>query len=244
MEEAVRLREPDRKLELTRFRRRCWGKGRRRSPMPRTHPPYAPEYRRRIVELARAGRKLDELAREFEPSANAIRKWVKQAALDEGLRSDGLTTSEREETQPLAPREPHPARRARDPCKSRGLVRSGDRRDAAAAFAFVGANRAMHRIATMCRALEVSCGPQKLGTTGLRAKRKLSLRARHGIVPCHVYAHRLAALNLCARASAPRRHPLPAVGDTHERGAEGRESFSAQATGPVSGTQSETAACR
>jgi transposase len=69
--------------------------------MPRTHPPYAPEYRRRLVELARAGRKIDELAREFEPSANAIRKWVKQAGLDEGLRSDGLTSSEREELNRL-----------------------------------------------------------------------------------------------------------------------------------------------
>jgi transposase len=69
--------------------------------MPRTHPPYAPEYRRRIIELARSGRKIDELAREFEPSANAIRKWVKQAELDEGLRSDGLTTSEREELNRL-----------------------------------------------------------------------------------------------------------------------------------------------
>lgn len=65
--------------------------------MPRSHPPYPPEYRRRIIELARAGRKIGELAREFEPSANAIRKWVKQAGLDEGLRSDGLTTSELEE---------------------------------------------------------------------------------------------------------------------------------------------------
>ena len=65
--------------------------------MPRTHPPYAPEYRRRIIELARAGRSIDQLAREFEPTANAIRKWVRQAALDEGLRNDGLTTSEREE---------------------------------------------------------------------------------------------------------------------------------------------------
>ncbi len=69
--------------------------------MPRTHPPYGPGYRRRIVELARAGRKIDELAREFEPSANAIRKWVKQAGLDEGLRSDGLTSSEREELNRL-----------------------------------------------------------------------------------------------------------------------------------------------
>jgi len=69
--------------------------------MPRSHPPYPLEYRRRIVELARSGRKIDELAREFEPSANAIRKWVKQAALDEGLRSDGLSTSEREELNRL-----------------------------------------------------------------------------------------------------------------------------------------------
>ena len=69
--------------------------------MPGTHPPYPPEYRRRIVELARAGRSNYELAREFEASANSIRKWVKQAELDEGLRSDGLTTSEREELNRL-----------------------------------------------------------------------------------------------------------------------------------------------
>ena len=69
--------------------------------MPGTHAPYAPEYRRRIVELARAGRSVQELARELEPSANAIRNWVKQAELDEGLRSDGLTTIEREELNRL-----------------------------------------------------------------------------------------------------------------------------------------------
>ncbi len=69
--------------------------------MPRTHPPYAREYRRRIVELARAGRSVAELAREFEASANAIRQWIKQAELDERLRSDGLTTSEREELNRL-----------------------------------------------------------------------------------------------------------------------------------------------
>jgi transposase len=76
-------------------------KGKRRSTMPRTHAPYAAEYRRRLVELARAGRPIQQLAREFEPTANAIRKWVKQAALDEGMRSDGLTTSEREELNRL-----------------------------------------------------------------------------------------------------------------------------------------------
>jgi hypothetical protein len=31
----------------------------------------------------------------------SIRKWVKQAALEEGLRSDGLTTAEREELNRL-----------------------------------------------------------------------------------------------------------------------------------------------
>ena len=76
-------------------------KGRRSPQCQEPHPPYAPEYRRRIIELARAGRSIDQLAREFEPSGNAIRKWVKQTSLDEGLRSDGLTTAEREELNRL-----------------------------------------------------------------------------------------------------------------------------------------------
>ena len=65
--------------------------------MPKTHTPYPAEYRRRMVELARAGRPLKELAREFEPSLESIRQWVRQAALDSGERSDGLTSTEREE---------------------------------------------------------------------------------------------------------------------------------------------------
>ena len=69
--------------------------------MPRTHPPYAAEYRRRIVELARGGRSITALAREFEPTVETIRQWIKQAGLDEGLRSDGLTTTEREELSRL-----------------------------------------------------------------------------------------------------------------------------------------------
>ena len=47
--------------------------------MPRTHQPYALEYRRRIIELARAGRSINQLAREFEPTVETIRKWIKQA---------------------------------------------------------------------------------------------------------------------------------------------------------------------
>ena len=69
--------------------------------MPGHHAPYPPEFRRQMVELVRAGRSPDELSREFEPSAQTIRNWVAQADLDEGRRSDGLTTDEREELRQL-----------------------------------------------------------------------------------------------------------------------------------------------
>jgi transposase len=65
--------------------------------MPRTRPAYPEEYRRKIIELVRAGRSSYELAKEFEPTAVTISSWVKQADLDEGRRSDGLTTDERNE---------------------------------------------------------------------------------------------------------------------------------------------------
>ena len=62
---------------------------------------YSPEYRERMVELVRAGRTSGSLAREFEPSEQTIRNCIKQADLDEGLRSDGLTTEAREEMRRL-----------------------------------------------------------------------------------------------------------------------------------------------
>jgi len=63
----------------------------------KTRPPYTVEFRRQIVELVRAGRSPAELAKEFEPSAQAIRNWVRQMDRDEGRRLDGLTTEERKE---------------------------------------------------------------------------------------------------------------------------------------------------
>ena len=54
-----------------------------------------------MVELVRSGRSPEELSREFEPTAQTIHNWVKQTDLDAGLRSDGLTTEEREELRPL-----------------------------------------------------------------------------------------------------------------------------------------------
>ena len=58
---------------------------------------YPPEFKQRIVELARAGHSPGSLAREFAPSEQTIRNWVKRAELDDGERSDGLTTEARKE---------------------------------------------------------------------------------------------------------------------------------------------------
>ena len=50
--------------------------------MPKSRPPYPPEFREQIVELVRAGRNPSELAREFQCSVQTIRNWVGQAAAD------------------------------------------------------------------------------------------------------------------------------------------------------------------
>lgn len=69
--------------------------------MPKSHRPYPPEYRERMIELVRSGRSPESLAKEFEPSAQGIRNWLRQADRDAGRRRDGLTTDERTELQRL-----------------------------------------------------------------------------------------------------------------------------------------------
>ena len=69
--------------------------------MPKSRPPYPPEFRRQMIELVRAGRNPEELAKEFEPTAQTIRNWVAQSDRDEGRRDDGLTSLEREELRRL-----------------------------------------------------------------------------------------------------------------------------------------------
>jgi len=89
--------------------------------MPKTRPPYAPEFRRQMVDLVRAGRDPADLAREFEPSAQAIRNWVAEADRREGRREAAkpapadavLSATEREELARLR-RENKPLRLERD----------------------------------------------------------------------------------------------------------------------------------
>jgi transposase len=59
------------------------------------------EFRLNVIELARSGRRPEELAVEFHLAPQTVRNWLKQAELDNGRRSDGLTTAEREELAKL-----------------------------------------------------------------------------------------------------------------------------------------------
>ena len=63
--------------------------------MPRTRPPYPPEFREQLVALHRAGRTIEELAREFEPSEQTIRNWVAQSAPTGGTAGTALTGTSR-----------------------------------------------------------------------------------------------------------------------------------------------------
>lgn len=70
--------------------------------MTRKHPrSYPPEFRHKVVELARVGRRIEDLAHEFELAPQTVRNWIKQDDLDAGVRSDGLTTEERAELSRL-----------------------------------------------------------------------------------------------------------------------------------------------
>jgi transposase len=69
-------------------------------PMPKTRPPYSPEFRRQMVDLVRAGRDPDDLAREFEPTGQSIRNWTAAADRQESRREEvlpALSANEREE---------------------------------------------------------------------------------------------------------------------------------------------------
>ena len=66
--------------------------------MPRTRPPYPPEFRTEAVRLARSAQQpLTKTARDLGVSLETLRAWLKQVDLDSGQRTDGLTTAEREE---------------------------------------------------------------------------------------------------------------------------------------------------
>ena len=93
--------------------------------MPKSHKPYPPEFKQRIVDMVRAGRSPDELAEKFEPTAQSIRNWVAQAERDAGRRADGLTTEERGEFRRLQ-RENKALREEREILKKAAVRSTGE----------------------------------------------------------------------------------------------------------------------
>ncbi|WP_132374020.1 transposase [Paraburkholderia sp. BL9I2N2] len=65
--------------------------------MGKHRTPFPAEFRAHLVELVKAGRTPEELAREFEPATQSIINWVARADRDSGVRHDGLTRAERQE---------------------------------------------------------------------------------------------------------------------------------------------------
>jgi transposase len=69
---------------------------------PRPRRSFTTEFKADIVERCRRGdRTVGQIARDFDLTETAVREWVKQADLDDGTRTDGLTSSEREELATL-----------------------------------------------------------------------------------------------------------------------------------------------
>jgi transposase len=70
--------------------------------MAKHRPPYPPEFRAEAVRLVRVGgRSINQTARDLGCSPEALHTWLKQADLDAGRRTDGLTSDEREELRRL-----------------------------------------------------------------------------------------------------------------------------------------------
>ncbi len=62
--------------------------------MPKKFPP---EFKRDVATVARRGDlTVAEVAADFDVSPESVRRWMRQADIDEGIR-DGLTTAEQSE---------------------------------------------------------------------------------------------------------------------------------------------------
>lgn len=69
---------------------------------PRARRSFTPEFKAEIVELCQRGdRTVRQVSQDFDLTETAVREWVRQAEIDTGTRSDGLTSDERAELAQL-----------------------------------------------------------------------------------------------------------------------------------------------
>jgi len=70
--------------------------------VPKTRPPFPPEFRSEAVKLMRDSDKpLSQLAKDLGVSEQTLRTWRRQAQRDAGQRDDGLTSDQAEELRRL-----------------------------------------------------------------------------------------------------------------------------------------------
>ena len=69
--------------------------------MPKTRPPYPPEFRAEAVRLVHSsGKPVSVIARELGVSVESLRNWAHRNETDDG-RQAGLTTNDQEELRRL-----------------------------------------------------------------------------------------------------------------------------------------------
>jgi transposase len=69
---------------------------------PRPRRSFTREFKAEIVELCQRGeRSVGQVAKDFDLTETAVREWLKQAERDAGTRTDGLTTTEKDELAAL-----------------------------------------------------------------------------------------------------------------------------------------------
>ena len=69
---------------------------------PRPRRSFTREFKAEIVELCQRGeRSVGQVAKDFDLTETAVREWLKQAERDAGTRTDGLTTTEKDELTAL-----------------------------------------------------------------------------------------------------------------------------------------------
>lgn len=69
---------------------------------PRARRSFTPEFKAEIVAVCRQGdRTVAQVAKDFDLTETAVRLWLKQAEIDAGDRSDGLTSDEKAELAAL-----------------------------------------------------------------------------------------------------------------------------------------------
>lgn len=118
---------------------------------------YTATYRQEVVATAhRSGWSAAALARELKPSAGTIRRWIRQAELDDGRRTDGLTTRQQEAVRSLR-KEVRQLRQERDIMLATATwFLGGGKISPQDGFAFVKAHSALLPVRAMCRLLGVS----------------------------------------------------------------------------------------